>query len=110
MPSRAVGVGHTPVSGISASPLKIKASVTIECAVQNAPVEIERVFTETKTPLAVAEQYADTACFVIIKQRRESDEAGHALQPADAIRKELGIEGPRKKLTSQGPGGMLVDW
>ena len=46
---------------------------------------------------------------VVTKQRREVDDAGKPIQPADAIREELGIEGPRKRMMGTGVRGMLAD-
>ena len=86
--------------------LSAKLSLIVTCAVQDAPVQIEKVFTHDQTPLAVAESLADTACFVISKARSEVAADGSPQTPADALRQELDLPVPRKR---QLANGMSVD-
>lgn len=87
-----------------------KLLLIVEGEADDAGFEIQKVMVpHEKTPLEVAQQYADSVTFVVRAQRREFDDAGNSESPADAIRDELGIEKPRKRRIGSGAGSAVVD-
>jgi hypothetical protein len=62
----------------------------------------------TKTPTAIAREHADELCFVVLAERRETDEAGQPVEAPDAIRQALELPRPGKRQV-RGPGG-VVQW
>lgn len=58
----------------------------------------------TKTPVEIAKQVADEICFVVLAERRETDDEGQSIAPPDAIRDELGLAKPRKRMITTGLG------
>lgn len=58
----------------------------------------------TKTPLDIARSVADEVCFVVLAERRETDDQGNSLLPPDAVRQALGLARPGKRIV-KGLGG-----
>lgn len=58
----------------------------------------------THTPVEIARTVADEICFVVLAERRETDDEGQSLIPPDALRDELGLVKPRKRMITTGPG------
>lgn len=66
--------------------------------------ELRRVAVHDKTPLEIAEALGDEVCFVVRATANEVDDAGNPEQPPDALRKQLGMDRPRKRVI-EGAGG-----
>jgi hypothetical protein len=83
-----------------------RVQIVVECETEDSGMIIEQVLPPNgkwdRTPREVAIAHGDSVVFALVEQRQEVNAAGEDEQPADAIRQELQIEGPRKR--SQGFG------
>lgn len=59
----------------------------------------------TRTPTEIAREVADQVCFVVLAERRETDDQGNAVEAPDALRRAMELPRPGKRQV-RGPGGM----
>lgn len=87
---------------------RVRARVTVQVdahAVEQS-FEIPKIMPpHEKTPLEIAKARADEVVFVVVAERIEMTEDGESISPPNAIRKELGLEVPRKRAIATPSGG-----
>ncbi len=87
-----------------------KLQLIVEGEADDQAFMVERVMVpHDKTPLDVAQAFADSVSFVVRAQRREFDDKGDVESPADSLRDELGLPKPRKHSVGTGVGRTMVD-
>ena len=62
----------------------------------------------TRTPTEIARDVADEVCFVVLSERRETDDAGNSVAPPDQVRQDLGLARPGKHVIRAANG--LETW
>lgn len=62
-----------------------------------------------RTPTEIARQFADEVAFVVLAEHRETDDQGNPATPPDAVRVELGLLRPAKRVIRSGGTDMFVD-
>jgi hypothetical protein len=87
----------------------VKVQLVVEGEVQDQGFTIQKVGAHDKTPLEVAQACGDSVVFVVVKQRREFDEAGNVEAPPDALRDELGLPKPHKHVVKNGLTSSFAD-
>lgn len=90
---------------------RVRARVAIEVTgfAHDADFTIDKVIDHSKAPLEVAREMADEICFVVSSERAEVTADGESLQPPDAIRQELGLRRPGKRMVRSGNVDVFVD-
>ena len=93
--------------------LSAKVQIVIESEVDDQKVLIEKKLPPNgkwdRTPLEVAQTHGDSVVFVVVAERKEFSADGQSETPADAIRAELDLVGPRKRSSGAGVGKSFYD-
>lgn len=86
----------------------VKLVVTVEAEASDQSFTIEMVRAKEAIPEEIAEKHCDKIVFVLKRERREFDDAGEVQTPPDALREELGLQIPGRRVVSQGKFGPLM--
>lgn len=94
--------------------VRAKISIEIEGDVEDAGFRIPRLVVPAdgapgSTPIAIARAHADEICFVVQTLRQEFDATNESDMPPDAIRDELGLAKPGKRMIIAGGRRVFVD-
>jgi hypothetical protein len=86
----------------------VKLVVTVEAEAGDQSFDITMIRQKEALPEEIAEQYCDKVVFVLKRERREFDETGEVETPPDALREQLGLEVPGRRIVTQGKFGPLM--
>lgn len=97
--------------GIAASypRYSVKLVVTVEAEAGDQSFAITKIAAaKGEIPEEIAERFCDKVTFVIKRQRREFDEQGEIETPPDALREQLGLPVPGRRVVTTGKLGPLM--
>jgi hypothetical protein len=86
----------------------ITLTARVEAEAGDQSFDITLIRGKEKEPEEVAMQHCDKVVFVVMRQRREFDDVGEVETPPDALREELGLVVPGRRVVSTGKFGPLM--